>query len=102
MIRSATFLSLLFLLAAADAPPAASPDKQLAAAAKEAAAIRKTFDDELTVAKHDMPLVVAANDKYRKAAAEWAKRATELVLAHPAEPAALDVILEIEKLRSID
>src|SRR4051812_14197291 len=61
MVKSFTLLSLLILLVAADAPPASSPDQQLTAAAKEAAAISKTFDDELHAAKHDMPLVTAAN-----------------------------------------
>lgn len=95
-------IPLLLALAAADAPPAASPAEQLAALAKEGTAIRDTFHADLKKAAHDRPLVIAANDKYFADGAAWAKRAAPLVEAHPSEPAALEVILAMHEMSSVD
>jgi thiol-disulfide isomerase/thioredoxin len=94
--------ALVFLAAAAAAPPAASSSDQLVAVAKEASDISKTFDDALHKAGQNMPRVIEANDRYRKASAAWVDRARPLVLAHPAEPAALDVILAMNRLSTVN
>lgn len=94
-------LLLLSLLAAGPAP-SASPADQLAAMAKEGTAIRDNFKAELKKAGRDMSRVYAANDKYRADSSEWAKRAAVLLKAHPAEPAALDLILAMNEVHSVD
>ena len=87
---------------AADAAPAASPAEQLAALTKEGTAIHDNFYAELKLAKQDQPRVIAANDKYHADTAAWAARAEPLIRAHPAEPAALDVIIAMAEYAAID
>jgi len=79
-----------------------SVGEQLAALAKRGIEIRDNFNADLKKAGQDMPLVSAANDKYRSDAKAWSQRAAALVAAHPAEPAALDVILAMSEIYYVD
>ena len=63
---------------------------------------RTTSHAELNKAGHDMPRVIAANEKYHADSSAWAKRASALLKAHPAEPAALDVILAMNQIHYVD
>jgi thiol-disulfide isomerase/thioredoxin len=93
---------LLISLGAADSSTSPSPADQLATLAKEGAAINAAFYAELKKAGHDMPRVSAANKKYSDDSSAWAKRARVLLKAHPAEPAALDVILAMAEIDFVD
>ncbi len=94
MICSAPLLLFLFFAA----EPPASPADQLVELEKEGAAIKNNFHTALKEADHDRPRVIAANEKYRADSLAWAKRASALVKAHPAEPATLDVILTMNQI----
>jgi thiol-disulfide isomerase/thioredoxin len=89
---------LLFALALADDSPAG----QLTALAKEGPAIQDNFYAELKKAGRDTRAVSEANRKYRADAKAWAERATPLLKAHPSEPAALDVVLALDKIYYVD
>ncbi len=100
MIYSIPILLLSFF--AADQTPSPSPADQLAGLAKEGTAIHDNFFAELTKAGHDMARVTAANENYRADSSAWAERAGELLKAHPAEPASLDVILAMNEVHYVD
>jgi D-alanyl-D-alanine carboxypeptidase (penicillin-binding protein 5/6) len=96
MIYSIPLLLVSFF--AADPVQSHSPADQLAALAQEGIAIRDNFRAELKQAGHDMPKVIEANNKYRADASDWVERASVPLKAHPAEPAALDVILAMNEI----
>ncbi len=70
MIYSIPLLLLPFF--AAGPTPTASPADQLAGLAKEGTAIHNGFHAELTKAGHDMPRVIAANEKFFADSSAWA------------------------------
>jgi len=97
-----SILILLISFFAADPTSSPSPADQLAGLAKEGTAIHDNFHAELTKAGHDMARVLAANEKYRADSSAWAERASVLLKAHPAELAALDVILAMDQIHDVD
>jgi thiol-disulfide isomerase/thioredoxin len=76
--------------------------EELAQLAKDGTAIETNFYEELKKAGRDMPLVRAANDKYRVDTSAWAERANSLLKGHPAEPETLDVILTMNEIHYVD
>lgn len=79
-----------------------SPAEQLSALAKRGIEIRDNFHADLKKASQDSSKVGEANEKYRADTFAWARSVKSLVVANPAEPAALDVILVLDEVHYVD